>query len=107
MNTLTEEVDILETVEFDDEGFMEDSHAWVPEIAFEIADILGLELNDRHWVVINFARHHFKETEESPTLRQITKRTDVSMKEIYKLFPGGPAKVAAKIAGLKKPTGCI
>ncbi|UCH11711.1 MAG: TusE/DsrC/DsvC family sulfur relay protein, partial [Fidelibacterota bacterium] len=27
--------------------------------------------------------------------------------ELYQLFPGGPAKKAAKIAGLKKPEGCI
>ena len=37
----------------------------------------------------------------------ITKQSGVDTKELYQLFPGGPAKVAAKIAGLKKPTGCI
>jgi len=40
-------------------------------------------------------------------LRRITQQTDVSMKEMYQLFPDGPAKLAANIAGLKKPTGCI
>ena len=31
----------------------------------------------------------------------------VSVKELYQLFPKGPAKVAARIAGIPKPRGCI
>jgi len=98
---------VLEAVEFDDEGFMVDPNAWTPEIAEGIAQAIGLELTDRHWVVINFNRKEFEESGEPPTLRRITKKTDVSTKEIYKLFPGGPAKNAARVAGLGKPTGCI
>jgi tRNA 2-thiouridine synthesizing protein E len=105
--TTAMKIDVLETIEFDDEGFMADPHAWTPEIASEIADVLGIELNDRHWIVIYFNRKDFEETGEAPTLRRITKNTDVTTKEIYKLFPGGPAKIAAKISGLGKPTGCI
>jgi TusE/DsrC/DsvC family sulfur relay protein len=103
----TKEQDILESVEFDEEGFLVDPHSWTPELAQEIADVLGLELNETHWKVINFARQDFNETGESPTLRRITTQTGVTTREIYKLFPGGPAKIAAKIAGLNKPTGCI
>jgi len=98
---------VLETVEFDDEGFMVDPNAWTPEIAEGIAQAMSLELTDRHWVVINFNRAEFEESGEPPTLRRITKKTDVSTKEIYQLFPGGPAKIAARVAGLGKPTGCI
>jgi tRNA 2-thiouridine synthesizing protein E len=98
---------ILESVEFDDDGFMVDPNAWTPEIAEGIADDHGIQLTDRHWVVINFARKEFEENDEPPTLRRITKRTDVNTKEIYQLFPGGPAKNASRIAGLGKPTGCI
>lgn len=107
MTTLTPTLDILDTISFDDEGFMEDALAWTPEIGTEIADVLGIELTDRHWLVINYARGVFDLNGDAPTLRQITTNTTVSMKEIYQLFPGGPAKIAAKIAGLKKPTGCI
>jgi len=99
--------DLLTSVQFDDDGYMTDPHAWSPEIAVAIADSLGLPLTDRHWVVINFARAEFEANGEAPTLRRITKQTDVNTKELYSLFPGGPAKVAAKIAGLGKPTGCI
>ncbi len=103
----TETIDLLETVEFDDEGFLVDAQSWTPDLAIEIADVLGIALTDRHWTVIHFARKDFEESGESPTLRRITTQTDVTTKEIYKLFPGGPAKIASKIAGLKKPTGCI
>lgn len=99
--------DILANLQFDAEGYMTDAQAWTPEIAQALAAREGLTLTDRHWVVINFARNEFKASGEAPTLRKITKMTDVSTKEIYQLFPGGPGKLAAKVAGLKKPTGCI
>jgi TusE/DsrC/DsvC family sulfur relay protein len=98
---------LLDTVKFDSEGFMTDPHDWTPEIGEAIARSLGIELTDRHWIVINFARQEFETTGQPPTLRRITKSTPVDTKEIYQLFPGGPAKVAARIAGLGKPTGCI
>lgn len=98
---------ILETVAFDSEGFMVDPKAWTPEIAEAIAQSLNIKLTERHWIVINFARKEFEATGQPPTLRKITKSTPVDTKEIYALFPGGPAKMAAKIAGLGKPTGCI
>lgn len=98
---------ILETVEFDQDGFMVDPNAWTPEIGEAIAQAIGLNLTDRHWIVINFARQEFENNGEAPTLRRITKATTVDTKEIYQLFPGGPAKNAARVAGLGKPTGCI
>ena len=99
--------DILDTVDFDDDGFMVDAGTWTKEIGEAIADALEVNLSDRHWEVINFARSDFESSGEPPTLRRITQQTDVSMKEMYQLFPDGPAKLAANIAGLKKPTGCI
>jgi TusE/DsrC/DsvC family sulfur relay protein len=98
---------ILTTVQFDEEGFLVDPNAWTEELAEAVAGSLGITLTDRHWIVINFARSEFEKNGEAPTLRRITKQTDVDTKELYALFPGGPAKVAAKIAGLGKPTGCI
>ena len=100
-------LDILDTIEFDDEGFMVDSSAWTEEIGQAIADALEVDLTDRHWQVINFSRSDFEQNGEPPTLRRITQETEVSMKEMYQLFPDGPAKLAANIAGLQKPTGCI
>jgi tRNA 2-thiouridine synthesizing protein E len=98
---------ILDTVEIDGDGFLVDPNAWSPEIGEAIAEKEGIALTDRHWVVINFARSEFETNGEPPTLRRITKRTDVNTKELYSLFPGGPAKNAARVSGLGKPTGCI
>ena len=99
--------DILDTIDFDDDGFLVDASVWTKEIGQAIAAALEIELSDRHWQVIDFARSEFEKKGEPPTLRLITQRTDVGMKEMYQLFPDGPAKIAANIAGLKKPTGCI
>lgn len=103
----TSTANLLDTLAFDEGGFMVDAKAWTPEIALALAAREGITLTDRHWVVINFARKEWETTGEAPSLRRITKATDVTTKEIYVLFPGGPGKLAAKIAGLKKPTGCI
>ena len=79
---------IIETVEFDQDGFMVDAHAWTPEIAEEIAQSQGIQLTDRHWIVINFARQEFETNGEPPTLRRITKTTPVDTKELYKPADG-------------------
>lgn len=106
MTTMTS-LNLLDSVQFDASGYMVDAEQWTPAIAVALAGQEGLTLTDRHWIVINFARQEYARNGEAPTLRRITKQTDVDTKEIYQLFPGGPGKLAAKIAGLKKPTGCI
>lgn len=97
----------IDTLELNEDGYLADPHAWTPEIGETIAASLGLPLTERHWVVIDFARAQFDANGEAPTIRRITKTTDVKTKELYALFPGGAAKIAAKISGLGKPTGCI
>ncbi len=94
-------------LEVDAEGFLTNPDDWNRDVAQAIAAELGIELTDRHWDVIEFVRKDFSETGTVPTLRRITKVGGVPTKEIYKLFPKGPAKKVAKIAGLSKPTGCI
>lgn len=96
------------TLEFDAEGFMTNHRDW----DLEIARALALEediptLTDRHLAVVNFMRKEFEENGSGPTIRRLTKESGVPMKELYALFPGGPAKKAARIAGIKKPQGCI
>ncbi len=95
-------------IEFDEEGFMVNPDDWNKEIATELAKEIGInELNERHWQVLEFSRSDFQEKGEAPSLRRITKAGGVPTKELYKLFPKGPAKKVARIAGLGKPTGCI
>ena len=38
---------------------------------------------------------------------ELARLSGVPVKELYELFPRGPAKVAAKIAGIPKPRGCV
>jgi tRNA 2-thiouridine synthesizing protein E len=99
--------DVLSKLKFDADGYMEDSSAWNEKVAEALATKEGIKLTDRHWVVIKYCRDTFAKTGDAPSLRNITKNTDVQTKELYELFPGGPGKLAAKVSGLKKPTGCI
>lgn len=81
---------------------------WNEEIALELAKEEGInELNEKHWQVINYMRKVFSESGDAPSIRKLTKESGVDTKELYALFPKGPAKKAAKIAGLPKPKGCI
>ncbi|RKY95268.1 MAG: sulfur relay protein DsrC [Ignavibacteriae bacterium] len=81
---------------------------WDKEIAMELSKQEGIEeLTDRHWIVIDFMRSVYEEKGDAPSIRKLTKESGVDTKELYALFPKGPAKKAAKIAGLPKPKGCI
>jgi dissimilatory sulfite reductase related protein len=95
-------------VELNDEGFFEDPDQWnegmVPELAAN-EDIH--ELDDKHWQVIRFMRQEYFANGTGPTVRALGKTSGVSVKELYQLFPNGPAKIAARIAGIPKPKGCI
>lgn len=96
------------SVEVNEEGFLVDPKQWTPELAETIAKEEGIdELTDAHWKIINFCREAAGITGAAPTLRQISKGVGVSTKELFKLFPKGPAKKVAKIAGLGKPQGCV
>ncbi len=96
------------TVEVDAEGFLVDPHQWNEQMAQEIARANGVEqLTDRHWQVINFMRNTYLETGSAPSIRSLGKVSGVPIKELYELFPKGPAKLAAKIGGIPKPRGCI
>jgi tRNA 2-thiouridine synthesizing protein E len=97
----------LSKLHLDEEGYLTDPGEWNREIAQTLAKEEGIALTDRHWVVIDFVRKYYEEHGESPTLRRITKLSGVPTKELYDLFPGGPAKKVARIAGLGKPKGCI
>ncbi len=81
---------------------------WNEEVAKELAKEEGIpELTGKHWQVINYMRKVYSETGDAPSIRKLTKESGVETRELYALFPKGPAKKAARIAGLPKPKGCI
>ncbi|GAA2619280.1 TusE/DsrC/DsvC family sulfur relay protein [Streptomyces vastus] len=95
-------------VPVDDEGFFTDPAQWSEPMAEQIAHESGIEeLTGRHWTVIRFMRDQYAAKGTGPTVRVLGKTSGVSVKELYQLFPKGPAKTAAKIAGIPKPRGCI
>jgi dissimilatory sulfite reductase related protein len=97
------------TVQVNDEGFMTNPDEWTKEIAVEVAKEEGIpELTADHWKVIDFSRQSAATSGgASPTLRNITDGAGVTTKELFSLFPKGPAKKVAKISGLRKPEGCV
>ena len=103
MTTLTDT-----PVERDADGFLVHPEQWTEAMAGDIARESGIaELTDRHWEVINFMRRIYLQTGSAPSIRTLGKASGVPIKELYQLFPKGPAKLAAKIAGIPKPRGCI
>jgi dissimilatory sulfite reductase related protein len=95
-------------VDVDAEGFLTDASQWDEEVAREIAAENGIpELTDRHWRVVNFMRERYLSSGTAPSIRSLGKESGVPIKELYALFPRGPAKLAAKIGGIPKPKGCI
>jgi tRNA 2-thiouridine synthesizing protein E len=95
-------------VEVDGEGFLQNPAQWTPDIATAIAADHGIPaLSDRHWLVLHYMRNTYLSTGTAPTIRSLGKESGVAVKELYQLFPKGPAKLAAKICGIPKPHGCI
>jgi dissimilatory sulfite reductase related protein len=96
------------TVDVTDDGFFTDPSVWTEDIAVELAKEEGIDtLTDAHWTVIRFMRTEFEAKGTGPTVRVLGKTSGVSVKELYQLFPKGPAKIAARVAGIPKPRGCI
>lgn len=96
------------TLALDKDGHLANLQDWSEEVARQIAQLEGIEaLNDDHWKVINYMRKVYLEEGDAPSIRRLTNQSGVPTKLLYSLFPKGPAKKAAKIAGLPKPKGCI
>ncbi len=96
------------TVQVNDEGFMTNPAEWEKDMAAELAREEGIaELTPNHWKVIDFCRAEGAKTGKAPTLRQITTGTGLTTKELFTLYPKGPAKKVARISGLGKPEGCV
>ena len=94
-------------VEVDEQGYLTHSDQWTPSVGEAIAEEIGLNLTPEHWEVINFAREDFAEKGQSPGLRRISTSTTVNMKSLYRLFPKGPGKLIARVAGTPKPKSCL
>lgn len=95
------------TVDVDAEGYLTRPEQWNREVAGALAQELGLQLTDAHWKVIEFMQKDFRERGAVPGMRRLNKVGGIATKDLYALFPDGPIKKAALIAGLPKPASCV
>mgnify|MGYP000299118310 CR=1 FL=1 len=96
------------SLEVDEDGFIQEPEQWNEEVAKALATTEGVtEMTESHWKVVHYLRKYFLEFGVAPMIRKLCKETGFTLKEIYELFPSGPAKGACKVAGLPKPTGCV
>ncbi len=94
--------------EVDGDGFLAQPEIWNKEVATLIAKYDGIEdMNDKHWAIVNIIRRNYEEKGSAPMIRMICKETGLRLREIYELFPLGPARGACRVAGLPKPDGCV
>lgn len=95
-------------MEVDEDGFIQDPSLWNEEVAKDLAKTENVEdMTEDHWKVVNMLRDYYLQYGIAPMVRKVCKETGFKLKEIYELFPSGPAKGACKVAGLPKPTGCV
>lgn len=88
------------------EGYLLHLEDWSPELAEEIATSEGIQLQEKHWQVIDYLQEQYKK-DDPITIRKVGKSGVVDIKAFYELFPNGPLKKASKIAGIPKPASCI
>ena len=94
-------------IDVNDEGFLTNFDQWDEELGATLAKLIGIDMTDEHWAVIRFLRDDYAGRDETATLRRVSTVGGFDMKEIFRLFPGKPAKKMAYVAGLPKPKGCV
>ena len=102
------------TIELDKDGYLVDLNDWSEDVAHALAAQAGIELSPEHWEILTLLRSFYQEFELSPATRPLIKYTALKLGadkgnslHLNRLFNGTPAKLAAKLAGLPKPTNCL
>lgn len=102
------------SIAVDKEGFLVDLNDWSEPVAVALAHAEGIELSDAHWEILHVLRAFYAEFQLSPATRPLIKYTALKLGaekgnsgHLNRLFKGTPAKLAAKLAGLPKPSNCI
>jgi len=95
-------------------SFQNAPYEWSPEVAKQLAQTEGVELNDEHWEELNalqeyYARHEFDRIH----VRELSDALDEKfhgrggIKYLYTLFPKGPIAQGCRLAGLEMPAGAV
>jgi len=96
-------------LETDADGYLLEAN-FTDEAVEAIAAAEGIALTPEHWEVIRFLHDEYQENGHTPNFRNMLKgfqaiRPEADSKFLYDLFPVGPAKQGAKVAGLPQPFG--
>ncbi len=98
----------------DSEGFLLAYENWNETLACEIAAEENITLTQPHWEIIHLVRQFYAQFDLAPVNRALVNHVKSELGEekgnsiyLMQLFPGSPAKLAAKIAGLPKPANCL
>ena len=98
----------------DENGFLKETEDWSDDIAEAFAAQEGIALTDAHWEVLLLLRAFFLAFGDSPANRALVNYTKQELgvdkgNSLYlmRLFPGSPARVGSRIAGLPKPKNCL
>jgi tRNA 2-thiouridine synthesizing protein E len=101
-------------ITLDKDGYLSQLQDWNEEVAAALAQSEGIQLTDDHWEIIHLLQQFHNTFEHSPAMRILVKYIKQNLGEdkgssiyLLQLFPGSPAKLAAKIAGLPRPTNCL
>jgi tRNA 2-thiouridine synthesizing protein E len=92
----------------DGDGFLSTPELWTEDVAKLFAKYDGIpEMNEKHWSIVKIIRRNWVEKGMAPMIRTICQETGIKLRDIYELFPLGPARGACRVAGLPKPDGCV
>ncbi|KJH82832.1 TusE/DsrC/DsvC family sulfur relay protein [Stutzerimonas stutzeri] len=98
----------------DQDGFLVNLEDWSEPVATALAEAEGLSLETEHWEILHLLREFYREFQLAPATRPLIKYTALKLgpekgnsMHLNRLFKGTPAKLAAKLAGLPKPSNCI
>jgi tRNA 2-thiouridine synthesizing protein E len=98
----------------DKDGFLLHLQDWSPAVAEQLASREEIILSSEHWEILQLLREFYSEFQLSPATRPLIKYAALKLGSdkgnslhLNRLFKGTPAKLAAKLAGLPKPTNCL
>ncbi|MDT8906058.1 MULTISPECIES: TusE/DsrC/DsvC family sulfur relay protein [Pseudomonas] len=101
-------------IALDKDGYLADRNDWSADVAAALAAAEGMELGPEHWEILELLRSFYDEFQLSPATRPLIKYTALKLGtekgnslHLNRLFKGTPAKLAARLAGLPKPTNCL
>lgn len=95
------------TIDVNEEGYMTNHGQWNRGVAEALAGEAGITLTPGHWKVLEFIDRDYREKGVVPGMRRMNKVGGIPTKDLYALFPDGPIKKAARIAGYPKPASCV